>query len=280
MHRARVHTLDRFGLADGSYHATLLRDRGRVEAYARAIGQAVRPGDVVVDLGAGSGLLTWLALRAGAARVHAVEVQQASAATLQRLLKLNGADARVQVHQDDATRWQPPEPADVVLCELMEAGLLHEPMAAAMRNVHCWPSMPRAIVPRGATLLVEGVELLDIVEGYHAPLPGFRTDAGAPVTDAAAYLEPDFLRAPPPEGVDARMRCAVRRAGEVHALRLRTVTQVGEGIVYETGPGYCTPVILPLPEPLRVAPPQALEVRLAYTFEFDAAPLRYDARLA
>jgi type I protein arginine methyltransferase len=268
--------VDRYGLVDGSYQHALLRDAARLDAYAAAIARVVRPGDVVADLGAGSGVLAFLAIRAGAAKVWAVEQHRSAAARLPALLARNGVAGMVAVVEADAARWTPPEPVDVVLCELMEAGLLHEPVAAAMRAVHAWPARPRAAVPQGARLLVEGVALDDAFHGYEAPLPGFRaTGSGRPLTEAAAYLELDFLAAPPPEGVDWTGTLRAIAGGRVDALRLRTVSRLAPGVEVEAGPAYCTPVVLPLAQPLQVEAGQALEAQLQYTFAFDAQPLRY-----
>lgn len=277
-----VEEVDRFGLADGSYQHALLRDAGRLEAYAAAIARVVRPGDVVADLGSGSGIMAWLAMRAGAARVHAVEANQPALAALGRLLERNGIADRVSCHAADAERWVPPEPVDVVVCELMETGLLHEPAAAAMAQVHrAWPRKPRALVPQAARLLVEGVALEDTFLGYAAPLPGFRGSGhGRALTDAACYLEVDFEAGPPPEGANAEVPLRAREAGRIAALRLRTLSLLAPGVEFETGPGYCTPVVLPLAEPLSVEAGQGLEAALAYTFAFDGQPLRYALRSA
>ena len=60
------------------YHAFCLTNTGtRLTQYERAIAAVVRQGDVVLDLGTGSGLLAVLACRAGARRVYAIEASDA-----------------------------------------------------------------------------------------------------------------------------------------------------------------------------------------------------------
>lgn len=54
-------------------HRSLLADEVRVSGYAAAIAATVRPDDVVLDLGSGTGILAMLASRAGARRVFGIE---------------------------------------------------------------------------------------------------------------------------------------------------------------------------------------------------------------
>src|SRR5690349_22020599 len=79
-----------------SQHRTLLDDRVRTDAFASAIARVVRPGDVVLDLGSGTGVLAILACRAGARRVFAVE-QGHIADVAAMLVKDNGCADRVEV---------------------------------------------------------------------------------------------------------------------------------------------------------------------------------------
>jgi predicted nicotinamide N-methyase len=91
----------------------------RVDAYARAIAQVVRPGDVVLDVGSGSGVLALLAARAGARRVYAVE--RSGAIELVRLhARANGFDGVIEpIRADLADLEALPEPPRVVLSEML-----------------------------------------------------------------------------------------------------------------------------------------------------------------
>src|SRR5439155_3036542 len=52
-------------------HVKMLNDRRRTSQFLTSIREVVRPGDVVVDLGTGTGILAVAAARAGARHVYA-----------------------------------------------------------------------------------------------------------------------------------------------------------------------------------------------------------------
>src|SRR6266496_1606442 len=102
--------------AEFEVHRTMICDRVRTEAFQRAIDSVVRPGDIVLDVGAGSGILSVFAARAGAARVYAVE--RTSAAVLaQELAAANGVAEIVRVIHGDVTDVELPERVDVIVSE-------------------------------------------------------------------------------------------------------------------------------------------------------------------
>ena len=76
----------------------MLMDSARTDAFAKAIERQVMPGSNVVDLGAGTGFLSFLA--AGkAGRVWGVERIPELADCAQGLIKLNGAQDKVEIIQ-------------------------------------------------------------------------------------------------------------------------------------------------------------------------------------
>jgi 2-polyprenyl-3-methyl-5-hydroxy-6-metoxy-1,4-benzoquinol methylase len=72
-------------------HEEMLRDKARVNAYSRAIlnNKRLFKGKVVMDVGAGTGLLSLLSAQAGAKKVYAVECAGDVAKLLREVVKKN-----------------------------------------------------------------------------------------------------------------------------------------------------------------------------------------------
>ncbi|MCB1633379.1 MAG: 50S ribosomal protein L11 methyltransferase [Xanthomonadales bacterium] len=99
-------------------HSAMLNDHARTAGYIRAIEEVVCAGDVVVDLGTGTGVLAIAAARAGARRVYAVE-GSAIAGVAERMFAANGLADRITLLRGWSTRIELPEPADVLVSEII-----------------------------------------------------------------------------------------------------------------------------------------------------------------
>jgi len=97
-------------------HRWMLRDGPRMAAFQRGIEAMVRPGAVVLDVGAGSGILSLMAARAGAARVYAVE-RTPVARLARQLVQRNGLAGVVRVLEADLQQLQLPEAVDLIVSE-------------------------------------------------------------------------------------------------------------------------------------------------------------------
>lgn len=114
--------LRRAWMADSFAHPAvqgrLLSDRVRCNAFREAIQRTVTPGDTVVDLGAGTGLLSFFALEAGARHVYAIEVSRISD-TARELTEANGFQERITLIPEISTKVRLPELCDVLISETL-----------------------------------------------------------------------------------------------------------------------------------------------------------------
>lgn len=76
-------------------HHHMLRDSIRMACYRRAIEKAVTPESVVMDLGAGSGILSFFAARAGAKKIYAIEKRPDMVIVARELAKANGFEEQI-----------------------------------------------------------------------------------------------------------------------------------------------------------------------------------------
>ncbi len=108
-------------------HRQYLSDTIRLAAFRAAIQEVVKPGDVVIDLGAGTGILGLLACQAGATRVYSIESTGLIQLT-REICQANGCSDRTRFINELSAQASPPELADVVVadqigCFGFEAGL-------------------------------------------------------------------------------------------------------------------------------------------------------------
>ena len=106
------------GWADPVEHARMLHDDRRTGDYLAALAAAVRPGDVVLDIGTGSGVLAVAAARAGARRVYAVEASDI-AEVAGRVFAANGVTDTVTLVPGWSRQIELPEPADLLVAEII-----------------------------------------------------------------------------------------------------------------------------------------------------------------
>jgi tetratricopeptide (TPR) repeat protein len=153
------------------WHARMLNDTARNDAFERAIQAAVaREGRQarILDIGAGSGLLSMMAARAGAANIVACERVPIIAEAAERIVALNGLDRVIRVinkASNDLTVGNDLEGrADILVSEIISSDLLAENVLDTFQDAHLRLLREGAtVIPRAATAvgcLVES-EVLD-----------------------------------------------------------------------------------------------------------------------
>ena len=89
----------------------------RTSAYARALEARISPGAVILDIGAGPGIMSLLACRAGAGKVYAVESEDVIQVAVQAAAD-NGFSDRIQFIQAMSTEIDLPEKVDVIVSDI------------------------------------------------------------------------------------------------------------------------------------------------------------------
>jgi SAM-dependent methyltransferase len=251
----------------------------------------VRPGDVVLDLGAGTGVLAMLAARAGAARVHAVESMPV-AQLARRIVAANGLADRVTVHHGDAVTLPPVEPVDLVVSDFLGRFLVDDQMLPAVAAAGRWLKPSGRFCPSSVRLQLAPVAdaYLETVATFEAPCYGL--DFSAAVDDglntcSGISLRPQWVVAPPQRfadyrppapfalaDYDATLDFTLERTANLRGLAGWFVADLAPGVTLSTEPGVEThwgQVFFPLPD-TAVEAGDELRACLQLTAPGDPAP--------
>lgn len=212
------------------YHYNMLQDEDRVGAFLQAIELLVRPGMRVVELGAGTGILSSFAARRGAT-VRAIERNPELVQCSRRFLAENGLADRVRVIQADAANWIPEEPVDLVICEMLHVGLLREKQAQVIsafkqNYISKFGKQLPIFVPEVSILMCQPIEQDFRFAGYHAPLPMFQAPVQAqPRTQEIAALQ-SYQMVHYDQQIETKYNCQMNFqaavSGQVNAMRMVT----------------------------------------------------------
>jgi 2-polyprenyl-3-methyl-5-hydroxy-6-metoxy-1,4-benzoquinol methylase len=129
-----------------SIHSDMIYDEHRVNAYRQAIERTVKKGDTVVDVGTGTGILAFLCLKAGAARVHAID-RSPVIGWARGLAEANGMADQIIFHHCDSREAKLDEKADVIVSELIGHMAFEEGMVESIAD-----AMARFLKPGGSVI--------------------------------------------------------------------------------------------------------------------------------
>lgn len=115
-------------------HINMLNDRTRTSGFINAINEVVRPGDIVVDIGTGTGILAIAAIRAGAQHVYAIESGRRISDIARAIFKDNGLEDRITLIQGNSTEVELPKHANVLISEVIGHDPLAEGVVATMAD--------------------------------------------------------------------------------------------------------------------------------------------------
>lgn len=152
-----------------AFHHSMLTDKVRTESWLRAILDTVELGDVVLDVGSGTGVLAYFACLAGARHVYAIE-QGPIAALAKEICHRNGFQDRVSFVNGWSTHIELPEQVDVIVTETIGNFAFDEGILGWIADAkERWLAKGGRIIPHSLELVVVPVEDLDayaLLEGF------------------------------------------------------------------------------------------------------------------
>lgn len=188
---------------DLNIHELMLKDKPRTLAYKNAIEKNADliKDKIVIDVGAGTGILSMFAAKAGAKKVYAIEASKLSDAC-KLLVEHNGLSDIVEVIPGRVEEVQLDIKADIIISEWMGFYLLHESMINSVIVAReKWLKDGGIMWPSSANLYICPVSLPE----YHKEHFGFWEDVyGFDFTPLLPAVQQKALSQPAVEVIPAK----------------------------------------------------------------------------
>lgn len=161
------------------YHHNMLMDANRMDNFKAAIQRHVFEGARVLELGGGTGVLSWFAAQS-ASKVYCVEFNPDMVVEARRLLSMNQHGDRVEVIHADAFEYLPPEPVDFVICEMIHVAMLREKQVEVIENfkrryADKFPGIKMPVfIPEAILMAVQPLQQRYDFSGFQAPIIQFQ----------------------------------------------------------------------------------------------------------
>jgi predicted RNA methylase len=282
----RVSGYDHTVAASFDFHNSMLADDQRTQSFLRAILATVRPGDVVVDIGTGTGVLSLFAVMAGARMVYAIE-QEPIVEVAREVARANGLDDKIRFISGPSRGIELPEVADVLLTETIgNVGFDEGVVAWAADADRRFLRQGARCVPRQVSLhaaLVEAPYEYAQIDRWSRPLatldfsPFRRVGSNnihwtdlSPVSLISDSAELFGRRLPcREEALEGGARLAVTRDADVHGLGVWFTAELAPGIRISNQPPGDVPSweqgFFPIDRPLRLSKGESTEVMVRVT---------------
>jgi protein arginine N-methyltransferase 1 len=268
-----------------SGYGSMIADDVRLPAYRRALEKAIKPGDVVADIGTGPGVMAVIACRLGAGHVYAIEPNDAIQVA-REVAVANGLQDRITFFQEITTKITPPRRAQVLVSDLRGVVPLwerHIPTVVDARE--------RWMAPGGLQIpqrdWIHGA-LVESEKSYNKGSEPWRKLGGEmnlePVrrrtinNSGKCWLLPEHLlssarlwaeldyRVIADPNVSNRLEFTATRAGTAHGFALWFDTELFEGIGFSNAPGQpelvYSQLFFPFTEPVPVQAGEIVAVDL------------------
>ncbi|MFE0699542.1 50S ribosomal protein L11 methyltransferase [Streptomyces sp. NPDC058872] len=271
------------------WHFAMLNDVERNEALATAVERQVKPGDHVLDIGAGTGLLAMLAAKAGAAKVTSCEANPMMAEIATQVVAAHGLSDVITViprRSDELTIGRELErPVDVIVSEIVDCGLIGEGILPTMLHARTHLLAPggRLMPPsariHGALLqssVIAGLNRVDHALGFDIGLINSLSTAGhfpvrlhtwphTMLSDPTELVSFDFVDGPLADG-SRKVSFSATADGTAHGIVAWFEMDLGAGVTLRNSPNnvssHWMQALISFDEPLEVAAGDSVTVEV------------------
>jgi len=257
-----------WGGSDFVYYC--LVDRPRTLAFKHAIEKAVRKGDVVADLGSGSGIFARFAAEAGARKVYAVEADENVYMPLKHSIEESSLSDVIEPIFGDASKYEFPESLDVIICEMVSTGLIDEFQVPAMNHALHFAKEDVRVIPESIDNYIELVSINDVFYGHKLPIVQYEYGEyvkeqdwkSHSLSEKVMYADVDFRSENDPQIISTQ-QIHITGNGVVNAIRISNNSTFPDGSTLGATLAYCMPLMLPIPK-LTVIKGENYTVKLEY----------------
>ena len=250
---------------------SLLSHKSRLDKFNRAIKATVSEGDIVIDLGTGSGVLALMAARAGASKVFALDLNRESLFYAEKAAKLNGFHDKIEFIHGHYSQYKPKSRADVVICEMLSSMMLIEQQVQASHHAVVHFLKPEGILlPKNVRIFITPVNAAVVAERFFAA--DFRfpqvpqtasKDQFCELSDFQQVAEFQLNTQEPVCAVDTILKFNILTDSVVHGFAGVFESTLTDKIVLQMEDGW-RDLILPLDEPREVSKGDKLVVRISF----------------
>lgn len=277
----------------------MIADAPRMDAYAAALRQTVKPDSVVMDLGCGPGVFALLACKLGARRVYAVEPDNVIGLA-REVAAANGFADRIQFFENMSTEITLDEPASIIVSDLRGVLPWFQQHIPAIKDAR------KRLLARGGTLIprrdilwaavVEAADQygelvnpwrnnkyeLDLSSGTRVITNTWRKTRVRPeqfLTDPVCWTTVDYYEIDSPD-IQAEMSWRAVRRGTAHGVAVWFDSDLVDGIGFSNNPSAPEMIygnaLFPFSEPVELLEDDQITLRLAAKMVGDDYVWRWD----
>ena len=260
-------------------YSMMLSDAARVKAYTLSLSKLIASDSIVLDLGAGFGVMGTVACKLGAKRVYAIESNKAIKLA-NEFAKRNGVSDKIVFIQGDSREIIPNFKADIIVSDLRGKLPLFESHIETIVDARKRYLLPGGqLIPAVDNLFVCLIEdeslYIDNTEPWSAAKEDLNLDLSlinevlvnswsgkhqristqSVISNSKQWIRLDYREV---EATDylSEVELEIERTGVLHGILIWLNAELTDRVVYSAAPGEYTPVygsgFFPLTQPLNV----------------------------